>query len=198
MLTSRQNSRWRPISITADAELTEFSDRWAQERLENALRKNWKSKGGQADGSEAQRTEGRNGMRGEGLGKRWLDPVHWNYFLPAVHKGIPDLDDFIDVKTVMKPDHRLIVAEDDRPDFAYLLVYAGHYPRGTIRGWLWGYEVKLVKPESPPRDPENPVHIAGHWMLHDPMELYEIVHGKVGTKRDRITAHRLRYGLPSC
>jgi hypothetical protein len=113
----------------------------------------------------------------------------------SLHKGLPDLGDFIDV---MKPDHRLVVAEDDRPDFAYLLIDGSRHPTYKIKGWLWGYEVKIEDNFDPEfgRAKEPAYVVKNHKPFHDPMELYEIIHGTVGTYRDRIVAHRSHLGLP--
>lgn len=66
-------------------------------------------------------------------------PCHW-YMLAEDLNNLPDIDDFIDVKGVLKPTDRLIIPDyrKDKPEWAYLLVDCSAHPDYELVGWMWG------------------------------------------------------------
>lgn len=84
------------------------------------------------------------GARCELAAKIYFDPVKWNALAGDGQslKGLPDLDNFIDVKGRTKHWHSLIVQRDDADDWAYVLVFAAREDFFALTGWCWGHEAK--------------------------------------------------------
>lgn len=78
-----------------------------------------------------------NGARGECAGYLYFKPVRWNTFADEVN-GLPDLDKFIDIRTITDPTHRLIVQKRNRPDWAYVLMDGSQHPFYEPLMWAWG------------------------------------------------------------
>lgn len=85
------------------------------------------------------------GARCEAAAVLFFRPVLWHALKPRIHR-LPDLDTFIDVKGVDKPTHKMIVQENDPPEWAYVLVDGHAHPRYEIVGWCWGHAA------------QNPIH----------------------------------------
>ena len=113
------------------------------------------------------------GARGERAAKIVFDPIVWHKFKTGTLDGLPDLDDFIDVKTVSYDEHVLLVpAHKIVKPWAYVLVSAAAHPYYWIAGWIWGHE--LARPEFL-RFPDRPAYAMKHTQLHKPYLLQEIV-----------------------
>lgn len=82
------------------------------------------------------------GARGECAAYLWLSPIKWHTFRDEGLSDLPDLGDFIDVKTVIHRTPLLIVQPTAPEGWAYLLVNGQRHPEYTLEGWLWGHEVK--------------------------------------------------------
>jgi hypothetical protein len=95
---------------------------------------------------EQQRTLHINGARCEAASwwhysRQGDEPLTWHKRFENWH-GLPDLDEFVDVKGVPYDSYRLIVpVHAFNKDFAYLLVSWQHHPTYWIKGWLWGLEL---------------------------------------------------------
>lgn len=81
------------------------------------------------------------GTRGECVGYVRFKPVKWHVWADDV-RGLPDLDDFIDVKAIVQPHHRLVVLKKANPEWAFLLVDGSAHPVWRLVGWLWGWEAQ--------------------------------------------------------
>jgi hypothetical protein len=79
------------------------------------------------------------GTRGECGGYLYFKPCQW--FLGRHHNrnGLPDIDDFIDIKTSRI--RTLFVQVDDAPTWAYALA-TYEKPFVLLWGWCWGSEAK--------------------------------------------------------
>lgn len=113
------------------------------------------------------------GARGERAGKVMLDPIEWHKFKIGNLDGLPDLDDFIDIKTVSNDQHALLVpAHKIVSAWAYVLVSAAEHPYYWIAGWMWGHE--LAQPQHL-RFPDRPAYSVATARLHKPYLLQDIV-----------------------
>jgi len=85
------------------------------------------------------------GARGECAAYLWFSPIVWHTYRDDGLTDLPDLGDFIDVKTVVHRTPLLIVQPTAPDDWVYLLVNGEKHPHYTLEGWLWGREAKTRK-----------------------------------------------------
>jgi len=114
-----------------------------------------------------------NGARGERAGKIVFDPIVWNKGLDGSFRHLPDLGDFIDIKTMWRDHHRLLV-EVPRlvKDYAYVCVSSENHPYYWFAGWRWGHELLQLNQ----RDfPNRPAYFATVAQLHKIYLLQQIV-----------------------
>ena len=137
------------VYVTLTEDQVAFCDKWANWRQDNAERAELGPHNNAPVGDAAQRTPYHrpsapsapstfiSAARAASSGtttpvsRRWLN-------------GIPDIEDFIDVKGRREGWHDLMVGDDDPPDWAYVLVRCHEHPRYEIVGWCWGREALLV------------------------------------------------------
>jgi len=103
------------------------------------------------------------GARGERAGKIIFDPIEWHKELVDDPTNVPDLGDFIDIKTtpyeepwLKVPAHRL------HKEWAYVLTTSFDHPYYWFPGWLWGHELA----EMELRFPARPAYCAEVAQLH--------------------------------
>jgi hypothetical protein len=86
------------------------------------------------------------GIRGEHALRNLRRQWKWNWFAEHVHASLPDFvtdtADKVDVKTIEKSHHSMIIQTADDPGWVYFLVDAAHHPTYRIRGWQWGYNMQ--------------------------------------------------------
>lgn len=82
------------------------------------------------------------GARAEMAARIYLGPVEWNAYTDGSVHGLPDFQDWIDVRGRAKDYYELIVKPADRPDLAYVLISTEKHPTYWLRGWVWGSEAK--------------------------------------------------------
>lgn len=71
--------------------------------------------------------------------------------------GLPDFDDWVDVKGRSEHWHEMPVQSSDPPDRAYTLVRAHAHPLYEIVGWCYGWEAHQLK-RSDPTGRDAPAH----------------------------------------
>jgi hypothetical protein len=86
----------------------------------------------------------RLGARGEAAAKLYLNPVKWNAFADELD-GLPDFEDWIDVKTRSKTWYDLPVQKKCPPPWANVLITGESHPHYQIIGWVWARDA--MKPE---------------------------------------------------
>lgn len=113
------------------------------------------------------------GAQCEAAAHEYLKPIYWNWHVVERFAGLPDLDNWIDVKGVGERHHKLLVPLDPTPmvGFAYLLVDRLSDTRYEIIGWLTGREVSLYPVTTPHRTKDFPCYTVPRDALHDPEEL---------------------------
>jgi hypothetical protein len=124
------------ICTLTPADIT-YCDGIARRRTDAAVRKHRVGVNGGPTGVLA---VDRLGVYGEFAAKRFFDPVKWHDYSDGEVTGLPDLDDFIDVKTAHHAWHKLVVQRNSNERFAYLLVYPIDACTFNICGWIWGHE----------------------------------------------------------
>ena len=116
------------------------------------------------------------GALGELGSKQPFDPIVWHKFKRGNLGKLPDLGDFIDVKTpVPNGKQSLIVKRGGvKPHWAYLLTSGIYHPHYRLIGWMWGEDVLKV-PLTCPRA-NRPAHVIPEddKRLRDVRELVEI------------------------
>lgn len=127
--------------IKLEAEHVAFADQVAIRRQAAAIERQRPAHNGAPEATPAALAIHILGARCEAAAKLYLNPIHWNAFHASV-KNLPDLGEFIDVKGIAKPSHRLIVQKDDAAEWAYLLVNAFEHPLYTMEGWCWGRDAQ--------------------------------------------------------
>lgn len=137
-----------PIIITLDEAQVAEADGLARRRQADAVRRG-RIPGNNltADWAEAMAIQ-TQGCRGERAAKEWLEPVKWNDFAEDIY-NLADFEDWIDAKTIKRPDHKMIVQRNDNPDWAYLLVQGARHPHYQILGWMWGREAQAAAVTDP-------------------------------------------------
>ena len=156
--------------ITLKAEHIEFADKIAARRRERGLLR------GARNGHNIERPEFSFevlGSRCEAAGKLFLNPVKWHAYSETVG-GLPDLDDFIDVKGAPKSHHRMPVQQGQPDNWAYLLILGHNHPVYELVGWAWGFECKAG------RELQDPVGgMPAYWIdqsdpiMKPPQELFD-------------------------
>lgn len=161
---------------------TDRADTAARKRRQNAVDEGRiPARGLEVDIARQMEME-RDGARAELAGKLYLDPVFWHDFKKGPLENTPDLEDWIDVKGIMRsPDDRLIVpriTERGHRNWAYLSVYGGRHPYYAILKWCWGWEaMAMVKATDPTNSSRTPAHFVdqNEFFMKDPQELYDLV-----------------------
>jgi hypothetical protein len=119
------------------------------------------------------------GMRCEYAGYVWVKAATgscvWNWQIVDNVTDLWDLEGFIDVKGVDSATKNLIVKEDDKDHWAYLLVLAHAQPQYVIRGWAWGKEAKRKSLEERSAGRKNYFVDQGELMMKHPQYLLEII-----------------------
>lgn len=161
------------IEIELRALHIEFAETLARRRQSAAIKRMRPARNGAPfDGSDALQYH-RLGCFGEAAAKVFLNPVTWNAFAADV-SDLPDLDDFIDVKTCRKASYRLIVQQDSPPNWASLLVCSERHPIYTMVGWAWGHEAKKPEHWCDPNG-DGYAFFVPQRLLHPPEELIDVL-----------------------
>lgn len=127
----------RHVIITLEQVHLDFADELGRTRQARVERHKMRGSNGAPDWGPKALERHIFGARGECAAFLWLRPIKWRD-----RAGLPDFDDFIDVKTVHRTGWRVIVGRDSPDEWAYLLISAEHHPRYIIEGWIWGREAK--------------------------------------------------------
>lgn len=131
-----------------------------------------------------------HGCLTESACRGWLSPevgVKWHAYTEEGRKGLPDLDDFIDVKGARKDHHGLLIeGEPLIADWAYVLVSSEHRPRFRVMGWVWGHEV-LELSEPIPGSKRPHVRVRPWHLPHHPRELVHVIRSRRGSR----SGHRI-------
>ena len=133
------------ITIILTEQHLAYCEKLALARYQSAVRNARHGTNGAPDSGPVAEKIHRQGVFGECAAYLWLSPIKWHTYQEHGLTNLPDLADFIDVKTVGNSRHRLIVQKECPDAWAYLLVNAENHPRYAIEGWLWGYEAKVPK-----------------------------------------------------
>ena len=136
------------VYVTLTEDQVAFCDKWANWRQDNAERAELGPYNNAPVGDEA-RALHVIGFRAEcpvyiHFGGKGSVKWHYDAGVEAVANGIPDIEDFIDVKGRREGWHDLMVDDRDPPQWAYVLVRCHEHPRYEIVGWCWGEEALLV------------------------------------------------------
>jgi hypothetical protein len=159
---------------------TDRADTAARRRRQNAINKGLiPARGLRADMARKLTIE-RDGARNELAGKLYLDPVFWHDVITGSLYNTPDLEDWIDVKGIMRRDYRMPVpreTEGGHKDWAYLLVYGGEHPHYGIMGWCWGREAMTIEATDPTYTGRTPAHFIRQdaTFMKKPEELFSLV-----------------------
>ena len=165
----------RPPLVTLEPWQVKFADSVARRRQDAAERRRRQSvNGGASEGEEAFYNH-ILGCRGEAACKLWLNPISWQAYAERI-SNLPDLGDFIDVKAVENPKHRLLVQAEAKTHWAYVLALGHRHPRWEMVGWCWGSEAKKREYW---RDPKGgrPAYFVPRERLRPISELWAIVRG---------------------
>jgi len=133
------------ITVTLEREHLEYCDEIARKRQESADRHDRRGGNGAITRGGAALDMNVKGARGECAAYLWFSPIRWHTYRDDSLADLPDLGDFIDVKTVIHPRPLLIVQPTAPDHWAYLLVNGRRHPDYVLEGWLWGHEVKTPK-----------------------------------------------------
>lgn len=114
------------------------------------------------------------GARGECAAYNWLKPIKWHTYSESSLNDLPDLGDFVDVKTVIHEKPLLIVQPDAPIEWVYLLVNGLRHPHYVLEGWMWGHEVRQEKYKWDPRGGREAYFVPAR-DLHHPSLLREII-----------------------
>lgn len=149
----------------------EYADHVGLRRREMAIDANRKAHNGAPVENMSALKLDITGARAECAFYVWIKPMVPDIVWNAIRKrisGLPDFNDWIDVKARTKEWHSLIVQEDDPPDWAYPLVLTHLHPVYQIDGWLFGYEAK----KFPITDPAGgrPAHFVKQNFLNKDMD----------------------------
>jgi hypothetical protein len=137
----------RPIIIRLTPEMVLRDDIAGARRRAWAIMRGAKHTNGWNPSDAKAMWKNKQAVRCEDAAHEWLKPINWNLDGPEGIGG-PDLGDFIDVKGVELPHHRLLVQQDAKDHYAYLLVDSWQDPDFAIIGWVWGHEGKTHPLES--------------------------------------------------
>ena len=165
------------VTVTLTEEQITYCVKIARRRQESAERHARPGgNGGPVCGSAALDIH-KMGVFGECAAYLWLKPIQWHRFQESGLSTLPDLADFIDVKTRKFSWHQLIVQKADPDEWAYLLVNSERHPDYEIVGWLWGHEAKA---RGTLRDPVGgrEAFFVPERALRDPLLLKELWDGK--------------------
>lgn len=142
-------SRGRGLYITLSQKHLVEADKVGIARRENAIALHRKDSSGLKISGQAAIDADVWAARGELAGKLALDPINWHSEIVDDPTDLPDLSDFIDVKTVLEDRRRLIVETSKvRDKWAYLLVSGETHPEYWVAGWLWGHQIREHKTGS--------------------------------------------------
>lgn len=125
----------------------EFCREWALKRRTNAIDSGWTPRN-RATGGLAGLSDDDLGMMGEAAGMLYFTrainaPVTWHYYKRDGNvKDLPDIEDFIDIKSVHLNSYRLPVQDTQPKEWAYVLALCELAPRIALAGWCWGHEAK--------------------------------------------------------
>lgn len=117
------------------------------------------------------------GMRCEQAAAAAFVGIYWHDYVTKDVRNLPDLSDFIDVKGIDHPHHRLIVQQEHnggKKHWAYLLVDGSHHPDYEICGWVWGRSAMRDDFEDCPVAGREPAFYLPKAVLSDPRSLYEL------------------------
>jgi hypothetical protein len=131
-----------PIDIVVEQEW--FCHRTAWQRRQIAVRKDRVPGNGAPTEFDKAWAYDFLGTHGECAGYLYYKPCTWHHLRDSIYK-LPDLDDFIDVKTREQKWHSLVVQKNDPKDWAYVLACGHEHPRYWLIGWCWGEEAQQEK-----------------------------------------------------
>jgi len=158
--------------ITLSPKDIAVADEVGTRRRQAAIIRNRTQKNNRTDDAKTLLQTDIEGARCEKAGQLCFAPVEWHSQLVDDPRGLPDLDDFIDVKGTSYPAGRLIVQRDNNKDWAYLLVRSHKHPVYEIVGWMWGHQAQLEE-HIMELEPGRPAHCIGGKILNPLSELYE-------------------------
>lgn len=148
-----------------------------QKRREFALRTDRTPRNGAPVETIAAMSIDIGGARCERAGRAYLDPgVWWNDYTEGPTKGVPDLEINgikIDIKGMPLDKYRLVVQHESPEEWAYVAISWEHHPVYWLKGWAWGYEVKLPQYWSDPAKNGCPAFFYSG-QLRNMTELYDL------------------------
>jgi hypothetical protein len=185
--------------ITLEQLHNDFAVKVAHRRQQNAIEES-RRPGNNLTPGERDLTISIDGCRAEAAGKLFLNPVKWNAFKRGRLDDTADLEDWIDVKGIMHPDHRLIVQPNGRTNWAYLLIDGSDHPLYRVLCWCWGYEAMQQEYWCDPTHMDRAAFFVPQIapFMRSPRELFEIVRARQrgGTPNidpDQTSQHFLHY-----
>ena len=176
------------ISVTLDDRHIAYCDRLAMLRQESADRCNRRGGNGGATMGREALDMNIKGARGECAAylwlSQWFESVKWHTYRDGNLDDMPDLDDFIDVKTVVHDRPLLIVQPTAPRKWAYLLVNGLRHPNYAIEGWMWGDEVRDPKYIWDPRGGRGAFFVPARDLRH-PDGIRTYMSGSCTPRRER-------------
>lgn len=170
---ARREAESPPVIVTLDDEHIAYCDELALKRQESADRHDRRGgNGGATMGPEALDMNIK-GARGECAAYLWFRPIKWHTYREGSLDDLPDLGDFIDVKTVVHRTPLLIIQPNAPDDWAYILVNGLNHPHYRLEGWMWGYEAKVEKYKWDPLG-GRPAYFVPARDLHHPDSLGDL------------------------
>ena len=135
--------------VLDDAEISE-ADTVARLRNENAYDEKRKP-GNNLKASSEDLSMHIRGARGERAAKAFFDPIEWHSYQTGNLTNLPDLGDFIDIKTVPPHPTCMLIAKRGsiKLDWAYVLCEAMTERNYRLCGWVWGHELIVIPLTEP-------------------------------------------------
>ncbi len=165
--------RLEPIHIA-------YADKVAETRQFEVTRLGRKAMHGESTSTTESLARHTLGARCEAAAKLYLSPIKWNALAENL-RDLPDLGDFIDVKGVTNPAHRMIVHPEANPRWAFLLVNAADHPLYFMAGWCWGCDAQRSRYWRDPTG-NRPAYFIPQADLRPAGELYDIVRQREARK----------------
>jgi hypothetical protein len=132
------------IRVTLRPDQIDWCIRQANRRQNNAVTRGRMPMNGAPTNDEEARFLHMVGFYGEMAGNLYLIPKVWNFFKDGDLRGLPDYEDWIDMKTNKRrySVNHLIVQRSDPPHWAYILSYPDPHPTYCMVGWCFGCEAR--------------------------------------------------------
>lgn len=173
-----------PVTVTLEDDHLAYCDDLARRRQESADRHGRRGGNGAITRGHAALDMNVKGARGECAAYLWFNPIKWHTYRDDSLADLPDLGDFIDVKTVIHPRPLLIVQPTAPDHWAYVLVNGRTHPHYTLEGWLWGHEIKTTRYLWDPLG-GRAAYFAPAADLRPPITLWAALHLQEKTREDR-------------